>query len=60
MGPTPGDIWRNVIIVCKQSMRPEKDGGGAMRAAEERCVYGKHLPQITGYRCKNIINTYLK
>jgi len=29
------DIWRNVIIVCKQSRNPEDDAQGAIGAARQ-------------------------
>ena len=31
----PGDIWHNVLIVCKQSKNPVDDGQGALAAARE-------------------------
>ena len=31
----PREIWDRVIIVCKQSMNPERDGLGAIKTAEE-------------------------
>lgn len=46
LGGSSGAIWKNVIVVCKQSMKPERDGTGAVKAAME---YGMR-PQIVGYR----------
>ena len=31
----PGDIWHNVLIVCKQSKNPVDDAQGALAAARE-------------------------
>ena len=44
----PGEIWNNVIIVCKQSMKPNRDGNGAKKAAEQFCQGVS--PQVIGYR----------
>ncbi|CAB4065683.1 unnamed protein product [Lepeophtheirus salmonis] len=44
----PGEIWNNVIIVLKQSMNPENDGKGALRAALEYNAYANI--QVVGYR----------
>ena len=42
------EIWRNVLIVAKQSLNPEADCAGAVRAAEE---YSNEWPVLfTGYR----------
>ncbi len=44
-------VWSCVVVVCKQSMRPERDGGGALAAARE--VRGEEREgrlQVTGYR----------
>ena len=46
----PQEIWRNVIIICKQSMKPERDGQGAIKAAEEFFKDEEFRPQIIGYR----------
>ncbi len=49
-------VWANVVVVCKQSMRPGRDGGGAAAAAREVMAEGAGegernvLPQVTGYR----------
>ena len=44
----PKEIWNNVVIVLKQSMNPENDGKGALRAALEYDPHSKL--QIVGYR----------
>ena len=42
------DIWRNVVIVAKQSLTPAEDCAGAVRAAEE---LSREWPVVaTGYR----------
>jgi len=40
-------IWSNVIVVAKQSLNPDHDCQGALRAAEE---YTREPLQYTGYR----------
>ena len=42
-------VWKNVLVVCKQSTKPERDGLGAVKAAE---LLGatEQLPQIVGFR----------
>ena len=42
------EIWRNVVIVAKQSLNPEADCAGAVRAAEEHS--GEWPVLHTGYR----------
>lgn len=43
-----GQIWRNVLIVGKQSLNPESDCAGAVRAGEE---WSEEWPVLaTGYR----------
>ena len=37
----PGDIWHNVLIVCKQSKNPVDDAQGALAAARELNPEGK-------------------
>ncbi len=41
------NVWARTVVVCKQSMRPERDGAGAVKAAEE-C--GGVSPKVVGYR----------
>ena len=44
----PKEIWNRVIIVCKQSMNPERDGLGAIKTAEE---FNKDVQaKVIGYR----------
>ena len=45
------EIWRNVVIVAKQSMSPVEDCAGAVRAAEE--LSGEWPVLATGYRLSN-------
>ncbi len=42
-------VWRKVIIVCKESMKPERDGEGALKAAADFCEESK-APKVIGYR----------
>ena len=42
------EIWRNVVIVAKQSLNPEADCAGAVRSAEEHS--GEWPVLHTGYR----------
>ncbi|TRY62055.1 hypothetical protein TCAL_14982 [Tigriopus californicus] len=44
----PRDIWSNVILVCKMSMHPERDGKEALRTASEFAPEVK-IP-VAGYR----------
>ena len=43
----PGDIWHNVVIVCKQSRNPEDDAQGALAAARQ--FNPRANPPILGY-----------
>lgn len=43
----PGDIWNNVIIICKQSRNPEEDVQGALAAA--RHFNSKAEPKVLGF-----------
>ncbi len=44
----PSEVWANVIVVCKESMRPNRDGAEAIKAAKDLNGVPK---KVLGYRC---------
>ena len=44
----PGEIWSNVLLVCKESTRPERDATEAVKMARERSQGAQ--PKVIGHR----------
>lgn len=45
----PGEIWNNVVIICKQARNPDKDAQGALKIAEEFLENNENNIKVIGY-----------